>query len=87
MPINRNATVDTAKSIMQKKESRHIRITAGGPILVEGPVDVEMPDGSIARSDRFVVALCACRRSKTLPFCDTSHRKRCGIARNSKPNL
>ena len=24
----------------------------------------------------FVVALCACRRSKRYPFCDTSHRRR-----------
>ena len=48
----------------------------GGPVLVSGPVEVEMPDGSIVRSDRPVVALCACRRSRRQPFCDTSHRRR-----------
>ncbi|MFJ9360825.1 CDGSH iron-sulfur domain-containing protein [Streptomyces mirabilis] len=26
-------------------------------------------------SDRFCVALCTCRRSRTYPWCDTSHRK------------
>ncbi|MFI6224985.1 CDGSH iron-sulfur domain-containing protein [Nocardia salmonicida] len=26
--------------------------------------------------DRFVVALCLCRRSSTYPLCDTSHRRR-----------
>jgi CDGSH-type Zn-finger protein len=47
---------------------------AGGPILVEGPVELTLPDGSTVRSDRFVVAICACRRSRRYPFCDTSHR-------------
>ncbi|MEV4253210.1 CDGSH iron-sulfur domain-containing protein [Spirillospora sp. NPDC049652] len=47
-----------------------------GPILVEGPVEVQLPDGTTATSDRFMVALCVCRRSRTQPFCDTSHRRR-----------
>ncbi len=48
----------------------------GGPVLVEGPVELEMEDGSVVRSDRVVVAVCVCRRSKIYPFCDTSHRRR-----------
>lgn len=48
----------------------------GGPVMIEGPVEVVLEDGSSVRSDRPVVALCACRRSKTFPFCDTSHRSR-----------
>ncbi|GAB2785502.1 CDGSH iron-sulfur domain-containing protein [Amycolatopsis magusensis] len=55
-------------------EARRVRVVPGGPMLVEGPVEVELPDGTTARSDRFVVALCACRRSRRFPFCDTSHR-------------
>lgn len=51
------------------------RVVEGGPILVEGPVQIEMPDGRIVESTRFMVAICACRRSKTYPLCDTSHRK------------
>jgi CDGSH-type Zn-finger protein len=43
---------------------------------VEGPVELCTPDGEVVKSDRFVVAVCACRRSKRFPFCDTSHRKR-----------
>jgi CDGSH-type Zn-finger protein len=43
---------------------------------VEGPVELSTPDGELVRSDRFLVAVCACRRSKRFPFCDTSHRKR-----------
>lgn len=45
-------------------------------MLVEGPVDVVLPDGTEVRSERPVVAICVCRRSKRFPFCDTSHRER-----------
>ncbi|WP_407566368.1 CDGSH iron-sulfur domain-containing protein [Streptomyces sp. 184] len=44
--------------------------------MIEGPVEVVLMDGSTAVSDRFVVALCTCRRSRTYPWCDTSHRRR-----------
>lgn len=55
---------------------RVVRVVPGGPVMVEGPVRVELPDGSVVESDRFMVAICACRRSKTYPLCDTSHRHR-----------
>ncbi|MCY0928926.1 CDGSH iron-sulfur domain-containing protein [Streptomyces sp. H27-H1] len=45
-------------------------------MLAEGPVEVILDDGSVARSDRFVVAVCTCRRSRSYPWCDTSHRPR-----------
>nr|WP_322786540.1 CDGSH iron-sulfur domain-containing protein [Hoyosella subflava] len=41
-----------------------------------GPVSVELPDGRVATSDRVVVALCLCKRSRIFPFCDTSHRRK-----------
>ncbi|MDQ3432461.1 MAG: CDGSH iron-sulfur domain-containing protein, partial [Actinomycetota bacterium] len=34
-------------------------------------------------SDRFLVALCTCRRSRRYPWCDTSHRAR--APRSSEP--
>ncbi|WNG85150.1 CDGSH iron-sulfur domain-containing protein [Mycobacterium sp. ITM-2016-00316] len=43
--------------------------------MVEGPVSIEMPDGTCVESDRFMVAICACGRSKNFPLCDTSHRR------------
>ncbi|MGW6843567.1 CDGSH iron-sulfur domain-containing protein [Streptomyces sp. NPDC054958] len=49
---------------------------ACGPVLVEGPVEIVLEDGTTARSDRFMVAVCTCRRSRTFPWCDTSHRPR-----------
>lgn len=57
-------------------EPRRITPVPGGPVLVEGPVEVQLPDGSVVRSDRPVVALCTCRRSRMQPWCDTSHRRK-----------
>ncbi|SOE07827.1 CDGSH iron-sulfur domain-containing protein [Streptomyces sp. Ag109_G2-15] len=58
------------------EQSRRVTLTSDGPILVEGPVEVVLDDGRTARSDRFTVALCVCRRSRAYPWCDTSHRAR-----------
>ncbi|XRQ15195.1 CDGSH iron-sulfur domain-containing protein [Actinomadura welshii] len=64
--------------------ARRVRIVPGGPVLVEGPVEVELDDGRTVVSDRFLVALCACRRSRSYPFCDTSHRRRVRAARDAR---
>jgi CDGSH-type Zn-finger protein len=58
------------------KNPRIVRVVPSGPVLVQGPVRIELPDGSTVESDRFMVAICACRRSKAYPLCDTSHRCR-----------
>ncbi|MFI0151167.1 CDGSH iron-sulfur domain-containing protein [Streptomyces lydicus] len=55
---------------------RRVTLTPDGPLLVEGPVEVIGPDGTVVVSRRFVVALCTCRRSRSYPWCDTSHRRR-----------
>lgn len=59
-----------------RRDRRRVRMVPGGPVLVEGPVEVVLEDGSTVVSDRWLVALCACRRSHSYPFCDTSHRRR-----------
>lgn len=56
--------------------ARRVWHERGGPVLIEGPIEITLEDGTVVRSDRPVVALCACRRSKRFPFCDTSHRRR-----------
>ena len=58
------------------REPRVVRVVPGGPVLVEGHVEIVTPDGERVSSDRFVVAVCACRRSRNFPLCDTSHRKK-----------
>lgn len=60
---------------MNGNDVRTVRTTAAGPVMVQGPVRIETPDGETISSDRFMVAICTCRRSKTYPLCDTSHRK------------
>lgn len=55
---------------------RRITVTEDGPILVQGPVEIVLPDGQEVISDRAATALCTCRRSRRYPFCDTSHRRR-----------
>lgn len=52
-----------------------VQVVAGGPVLVSGPVRIEMPGGDVVESDRFMVAICTCRRSDDYPLCDTSHRR------------
>ncbi|MES5382458.1 iron-binding protein [Mycolicibacterium conceptionense] len=64
---------------MSDADRRIVRPVQGGPVMVQGPVRIEMPDGSVVESDRFMVAICACRRSKDYPLCDTSHRRRCRV--------
>ncbi|MEZ7002598.1 CDGSH iron-sulfur domain-containing protein [Streptomyces sp. AD55] len=55
---------------------RRVTVRRRGPLLVEGPVEIELEDGTTVSSDRFRVALCTCRRSRRFPWCDTSHRAR-----------
>ncbi|WP_236243647.1 CDGSH iron-sulfur domain-containing protein [Streptomyces sp. CC228A] len=62
-----------------------ITLQRRGPLLVEGPVEVELEDGSVVSSDRFRVALCTCRRSARFPWCDTSHRRSAPAAGDQRP--
>jgi CDGSH-type Zn-finger protein len=57
-------------------DARVVRVPTSGPILIQGPVRIETPDGAVVESDRFMVAICTCKRSKIFPLCDTSHRRR-----------
>lgn len=54
---------------------RRVTVETGGPVVVEGPVEVVTEDGTVAVSRRFAVAICTCRRSAAYPWCDTSHRR------------
>ncbi|MEU1469993.1 CDGSH iron-sulfur domain-containing protein [Streptomyces sp. NPDC005761] len=55
--------------------ARRVSVDRNGPMLIEGPVEIVREDGTVATSDRFVVAVCTCRRSRIYPWCDTSHRR------------
>ncbi|MFF8289599.1 CDGSH iron-sulfur domain-containing protein [Streptomyces sp. NPDC016309] len=59
-----------------ERSAERVVIDPEGPLLMEGPVEIRLPDGTTAASDRFMVAVCTCRRSRRYPWCDTSHRRR-----------
>jgi len=61
-----------------ERSGRPARVTLGadGPLLVEGPVEVVGDDGTLHTSRRFTAAICTCRKTRTYPWCDTSHRRR-----------
>lgn len=61
---------------MTEVQPRLVRIVSSGPMMVQGPVRIELPDGTVVESDRFMVAICTCKRSNNYPLCDTSHRRR-----------
>ncbi|MFD4371357.1 CDGSH iron-sulfur domain-containing protein [Streptomyces sp. NPDC058486] len=75
-PAPAEAPTPSATPPVPSRPARRMTVDPQGPILVEGPVEIVLPDGTLARSDRFVVAVCTCRRSRTYPWCDTSHRSR-----------
>ncbi len=54
--------------------ARRVRIVRGGPVVVDGPIEIEH-EGETIRCDRFQVALCLCGRSRIKPLCDASHRR------------
>lgn len=45
-----------------------------GPLLVRGPFRLVDQDGAEIATDREVVALCRCGKSRMRPFCDGSHK-------------
>ncbi len=60
----------------EAERARRVTVDGNGPILIEGPIEIVQEDGTISTSDRFIVAVCTCRRSRMYPWCDTSHRRR-----------
>ncbi|MGH4031147.1 CDGSH iron-sulfur domain-containing protein [Actinomycetota bacterium Odt1-20B] len=57
------------------REATRITARRQGPLLVEGPIEITLDDGTTVTSDRFLVAVCTCRRSRRYPWCDASHRR------------
>ncbi|MGW7333749.1 CDGSH iron-sulfur domain-containing protein [Streptomyces sp. NPDC054840] len=71
-----SSPADGPRPAPAQDHARRVAVDPQGPVLVEGPVEIVLADGTVARSDRFMVAVCTCRRSRTYPWCDTSHRRR-----------
>jgi CDGSH-type Zn-finger protein len=57
------------------RQRTKVLMTTDGPLLIQGEIDLFLPDGTIIHPQRRTIALCLCNRSLAWPFCDTSHRK------------
>jgi hypothetical protein len=66
-------------------EVARLVLTSDGPVLVSGPVDLELPDGTHVSSRRPMTAVCTCHRSRRYPFCDASHRTPAPAAPGTNP--
>ncbi len=75
-PADSNGPAGPVARASADRARRRITVQRRGPLLVEGPVEIELEDGTTVSSDRFRVALCTCRRSRRYPWCDTSHRRK-----------
>lgn len=53
-----------------------VTLCPGGPMLLRGATEVRDEDGEVHAVTRPVVALCRCKRSERLPWCDSSHKTR-----------
>ncbi len=51
-----------------------ITVTADGPYVVDGHVEIRTEDGDLVRTARKVV-LCRCGQSADKPYCDGSHER------------
>lgn len=52
-----------------------ITMCPGGPMLVRGATAVIDDDGERHQVHRAVVAVCRCRKSGRLPWCDGTHKQ------------
>ncbi len=58
----------------QSENATQIKVTKGGPLLVEGSVTITLANGE--RTEKMgMTALCRCGASANKPYCDGSHNK------------
>jgi uncharacterized Fe-S cluster protein YjdI len=58
----------------EKAKPTSIKIIKNGPILVEGEFRIIGPDGNEMKTMK-MTSFCRCGQSKSMPFCDGTHRK------------
>lgn len=70
-----DAVPGTAAPAAAAVRPRRVVIDPAGPVLIEGPVEIEAVGEDPLVVDRFLVAICTCRRSRSYPLCDGTHRR------------
>lgn len=51
-----------------------ISVLPNGPILIEGTIQINLPDGQVETKENKTF-LCRCGHSSKKPYCDGSHKK------------
>ena len=71
--VNKEEKKDDGNLASDNSTILKIKVTAGGPLLIEGAFMMEK-NNEQTKVDAKVTALCRCGLSKNKPFCDGSHR-------------
>jgi len=67
---------ETPKTLQEEENQRPVKVSLmkNGPIVVEGDFKVIGADGNTLRS-MLMTSFCRCGSSKSMPYCDGTHRK------------
>ncbi len=57
-----------------ESSSTTVEVLENGPLMVSGPLEVVLPDGSTQTKKRNA-AFCRCGKSGNVPYCDGSHNQ------------
>ena len=58
----------------QSTSATKVEVASGGPLLVQGEIEITHADGQVERKKR-TTAFCRCGASQNKPFCDGSHKQ------------
>lgn len=72
--VAEEVTPETLSVETETKKAARINIMKNGPIVVEGDFKVTGSDGNILRT-MIMTSFCRCGGSKSMPYCDGTHRK------------
>ncbi|MEB8432518.1 (4Fe-4S)-binding protein [Cocleimonas sp. KMM 6892] len=74
LSIQQKKEISTQMNTQDKDTATKVKVTKGGPLLVEGNLTITMPDGEEVTKEG-MTALCRCGASANKPYCDGSHSK------------
>jgi membrane-associated HD superfamily phosphohydrolase len=64
----------TPETIKEASKPARVNVMKNGPIVVEGNFEVTNSDGTTLKT-MLMTSFCRCGGSKSMPYCDGTHRK------------